>query len=167
MKRALGILMLTLLIFNLKAQQKLQSEVKMSDIFLVINGSQIPFSIIDTHNIRKILGKPTKFVRYYSEIDEAKVPEFIYGKSVIFFDKENSMTQFDIKTKKWAFSFKIKDGFTKPITINSDISEVRKVFKVSNKSSKFPIWIYKCDCSIYIDSKNNRVTDIGFSAAID
>ena len=130
MKTKLFIIFIFCLVARLAKAQDLEDYLKGDQIFLTINSHNIKFNDIDRKSVIKLIGKPLKIKKEYSEEADVMHVDYIYKGGTITFEK-NDIAFVEITKPGWGFTFYKDNKLTPNFIVGSDASSIKEFFPFS------------------------------------
>lgn len=142
----------------------IENTIASSDIY-VKYGSNKPHNLdITNANILKLFGKPLKIESGISEMTELKYKDYTYPFGIIDIE-DNILNNIEFKRPGLAYVFKLKNGFSKPVSVGSDAVYLKQFFPKSwrlMKGNSLSVWIEKCDCNISFEISGGKIKSMMF-----
>ncbi|MES2267718.1 MAG: hypothetical protein V4520_13225 [Bacteroidota bacterium] len=147
------------------AQTKLEEEdiIEYNQLYLSNKKSNIKFADLKTSSIIKLLGKPIKIKKEKWETNNADVVKtYVYTNGEIVFE-DNVLSFIDVNRSGWAFTFKIKNKFTRAFTVGSKVDELKQLFPNSwahHKNNIIRVQIGSLDSAIVFSISGSVITQV-------
>ncbi|MFD0766438.1 hypothetical protein ACFQZI_16365 [Mucilaginibacter lutimaris] len=134
-----------------------------NQLYLTSKKSNIKFADLKTSTVTKLLGNPTKIKKEKWETNNADVVEtYVYTNGDIVFE-DNVLSFIDVNRSGWAFTFKIKNKFTRAFTVGSKVDELKQLFPNSwanHKSNIVRVQIGTSDTAIVFSISGSIITQV-------